>query len=566
MRAVIYARYSTDNQNPRSVDDQVRDCRAAAAAADAVVVDVFSDAAISGATMLRPGIQSVLAAAAAGRCDLVIAEALDRISRDLGDTAQIYKLLGFHQVRLHTLSEGDVTPLHVGFKGVINSQFLADLALKVRRGQRGVAARGLAPGGISYGYEVVKEIGADGELARGRRRIREDQAAIVRRIFAEYAAGRTPYQISADLNRERVPTQFGGAWRISTITGHAARRNGILQNELYIGRLIYNRVAMVKNPTTGKRISRPNPPAAWQVTEAPQLRIVSDDLWNQAQAEIERNRTRARGTPNRRPRVDHMLSGVAFCKVCGGPYTAKDKKKLGCRNHMNGATCDNPVRVHRAPLEARVLDEIRAFLEHPAAVAAFTRKFNEEIRRRGADRHGRRRQALKELQDVKGKIARILEAIEDGAGGRTTAARLVELEARQAQLESEIAEAEAGPVEVLPQAAEIYARQIAGLQAALAGAKPADQAAAFAKIRSIVTRVEIAPAKADGEIEVAVIAATGEFLAAQKGKAAAGIPDGRLSEMGADTTQNNQGTPLGVLRGSGGGTRTPDPRIMIPVL
>ena len=106
MRTAIYARYSSDNQREASIEDQVRTCRARAEAEDWDVVQVYTDAAISGATTLRPGYQQLLQGARTGSFDVVIAEALDRLSRDLEDIAALFKLLTFSSVRLLTLEEG----------------------------------------------------------------------------------------------------------------------------------------------------------------------------------------------------------------------------------------------------------------------------------------------------------------------------------------------------------------------------------------------------------------------------------------------------------------------------
>jgi hypothetical protein len=105
--------------------------------------------------------------------------------------------------------------------------------------------------------------------------INEPEAAIVRRIFAEFAGGKSPRRIAVDLNRDRVPGPRGGEWDASTINGNASRGTGILNNELYVGRLVWNRLRYVKDPTTGKRISRLNEPDRWIVQEVPELRIVA---------------------------------------------------------------------------------------------------------------------------------------------------------------------------------------------------------------------------------------------------------------------------------------------------
>ena len=184
MRLAIYARYSSDQQNERSIDDQVRLCREHANRLGGHIVGTYADYALSG-EILRNRLQAVrlLADARGGSCDAVLTESLDRLSRDQEDIAGIFKRLRFAGVRLLTVSEGEIGELHIGLKGTMNALFLRDLAAKIRRGQRGRAVDGLVPGGRSYGYEVVRELDAKGELLRGRRRINEDEAAVIRRIF-----------------------------------------------------------------------------------------------------------------------------------------------------------------------------------------------------------------------------------------------------------------------------------------------------------------------------------------------------------------------------------------------
>src|SRR3546814_7850410 len=86
---------------------------------------------------------------------------------------------------------------------------------------------------------------------------------------------------------EGIPGPGGRPWRDTTIRGHRQRGTGLLNNELYIGRLVWNRLAYVKDPQTGKRRSRRNAPEALVVEEVPELRIVDDALWRRAKARQE---------------------------------------------------------------------------------------------------------------------------------------------------------------------------------------------------------------------------------------------------------------------------------------
>jgi site-specific DNA recombinase len=137
MRAAIYARFSTALQREASIEDQVRLCRERAERESLRLVEVFSDRAISGASMLRPGLQAMLEGARAGRFDVIIAEALDRLSRDQADVAALYKRLSFAGVAIITLAEGEISELHVGLKGTMNQLFLAGGGARLDRAGHG---------------------------------------------------------------------------------------------------------------------------------------------------------------------------------------------------------------------------------------------------------------------------------------------------------------------------------------------------------------------------------------------------------------------------------------------
>ena len=161
--------------------------------------------------ILRPGIQALLADARAGAVDVIVAEALDRLSRDQADVSALFKHLQFARVMIVTLAEGEVNELHVGLKGTMNALFLKDLAAKTHRGLRGRVEKGRSGGGLCYGYDVVATFDAAGEPARGERTINEVEAAVVRRVFREFASGVSPRTIARRLNAENIPLPLGQA-------------------------------------------------------------------------------------------------------------------------------------------------------------------------------------------------------------------------------------------------------------------------------------------------------------------------------------------------------------------
>jgi site-specific DNA recombinase len=158
MRVALYARYSSDSQRDASIADQMRICREYAERQGWTIADEYSDHAVSGATLLRPGIQALIQTASDHRFDVVLAESLDRFSRDQEDTAGLFKRLTFADVRIVTISEGDIGQLHVGFKGTMNALYLKDLREKTHRGMRGRVEAGRSGGGVCYGYRVVRAL------------------------------------------------------------------------------------------------------------------------------------------------------------------------------------------------------------------------------------------------------------------------------------------------------------------------------------------------------------------------------------------------------------------------
>jgi site-specific DNA recombinase len=344
MRVAIYARYSSDLQNSRSATDQLAVLREYASRRDWQVVDEFTDEARSGASMHdRPGIRALMKAAEAGRFEGVLSESVDRISRNLKNTADIYERLAFREVKLFTIADGGEVPrLMVGINGAISESYLADLAAKTRRGQMGLVKVGRFPGGRYYGYDVVR-----GGEDSGKRTINDGEAAIVRRIFAEYVSGRSPLRIVQALNAEGVPGPRGGYWNTSTLIGSAKRRTGILNNGLYVGRITYNRQRYVKNPASGRRQPRMNSQDQWLTKDVPGLSIVPVDVWQQAQ---DRRAGCGQVRPEYQRRPKHLLSGLLTCGMCGGRMIVRTRKQgvvyFGCAVRGNRGGCGNSRQIH----------------------------------------------------------------------------------------------------------------------------------------------------------------------------------------------------------------------------
>ncbi|MCC7168267.1 MAG: recombinase family protein [Rhodospirillales bacterium] len=533
----IYARYSTDLQNVASIEDQVRLCKERISREGWKLGFTYADRSMSGANHLRPGYQKLLEEARKGTFDIVVAEALDRISRDQEHVAGFFKQLTFSGVKLITLAEGEISELHVGLKGTMNALFLKDLANKTRRGLRGRVEAGRASGRLSYGYDVVREYDAAGEPVRGKRRINGIEAAIVRCIFEEFVAGKSPMAIAKGLNIKNIPGPKGKIWSASAIHGTRQRGTGILNNELYVGRRIWNRLRFDKDPSTGRKIPRLNPQPAWVIKAVPELRILDDALWQRAkqrQTEIElpERGKKIRNTLNARHRARHLLSGLLKCGVCGESFSIIGQDRYGCSRHVHSGACTNRRTISRQALEARVLAGIKDRLVTPELIGVFIREYNEELNRQLAANRLDKSALEAEQANTKRRIDQIMNALEQGIVTATTKERLLALEARQEEIRTALEKAnEAQPVPALhPNLAELYRRKVGELEIALND--PDTKTGAIQALRGLVDAVVLYPGEKRGEMTIELYGElAGLSHIAAKGRKTNTFPDLRVSPV-----------------------------------
>jgi site-specific DNA recombinase len=489
MRAVIYARYSSDNQREASIDDQTEICRRYIDRQGWTLVRTYQDRALSGASDQRPAYQQMLADAETNQFDVVVTEALDRLGRRLSDVARLHDHLEFGGVGLHAVNIGQVTTMHVGLLGTMAQLYLSDLKEKTRRGQLGRALACKIPGGRAYGYRLV-------EGACGERQVNDAEAVVVRRIFREFAEGRSPRAIAKALNAEGIPGPDGRQWRDTTIRGQVDRGTGLLNNSLYVGRLEWNRCSYIKDPKTGKRVARPNPQDVWEIAEVPELRIVDDGLWDavklrQRGLSFEIRRDDRGNALNRTHRRKFLLSGLLKCGCCGGRFSIMAPDRYGCATRRSKGTCNNNAMVYRQEIEARVLAGLKERLMAPELVREFIRAFQEEANRAAAELEQQVRADRLHLEAIERKIAGIVAAVEEGNYSRALGDRLAELERQQEVLRDRLSGAPPSVVRLHPRLAEIYAEKVKQLETSLNDPAIREQAADV--LRPLIDRIELSP-------------------------------------------------------------------------
>ncbi|MDO6415933.1 recombinase family protein [Sphingomonas sp. BIUV-7] len=519
MRTVIYARFSSDNQNPRSVDDQIAACRARAECEGWTIIAEFRDAALSGAAGIgedqRPGMNAMLRLVEAGGIDQVLAESTDRVARHIADAHTIRERIEFAGARLFTLFDGTVTPMIGLLKGFMDSQFRTDLGARVRRGQRGALAQGRSSGGPAYGYRRANRLDEKGNLIAGLREIEPDRAEIVIRIFREFVAGRSPRAIAERLNAEGVAPPRQGFWQTGTISGSPSTGFGILRNRIYIGRIVYGRSKVVTNPQTRRKMMRPGDPSQIVEQEVPRLRIVPEDLWQAAQDRLEAGR---RTRPERQRRPKHLLSGLGVCAVCGTSWTKITGDHWGCRNNRNGGTCTNNRMINSRLYQERVLADLQAGMLAPDVVAAYVREYHRDFARRSASLAKDRARLDRKLAEVQRRLDRLIEAFTSGFRELPEIRdALATARTEKEALGRELASLEALPTVLAlhPRLEEEYRRQIADLQTALAMPEAADEA--VPRLRAMIARIIVRPSEERRGVEIEVVRQIDEVLSLATG-------------------------------------------------
>lgn len=512
MRTLIYARFSSHLQNPRSIEQQIAACRARAEQEGWQVVDCFADSAISGAAGIdesqRPGLALMLDAIERARhsaapIEQVLTESTDRIARHQGDALAVRERIEFAGARLFTLFDGHIDDITGTIKGLFDARFRKDLAARVRRGQAANVRAGRAASGVTYGYRRVSQFDDKGDPVRGLRAIDEGEAEVVRRIFRDYDAGLSPRAIAGALNAEGVPAPRGRIWRASTLIGHRKTGFGVLSNPVYIGTLVYGRSKVVTDPRTRRRQMAPGDGAP--ITgEAPHLRIIEQDLWDRVQHQIAARAMPLQAQRQRRPK--HILSGLGECGVCGGKWIVTRGEYFGCSSVIDANACTNRRLIKRDRYEARVLAALQDQMLAPDVVEAYLDEYRREHARQSREAGQERARLERQHAEAARKVARLVEAV--AAGGSEFAeirTALADARDQQGRVAKALAALDALPrIALHPGLARQYRAAIERLAEELADEHTRREAAP--RLRALIARIVITPApppaKRGVEIEV----------------------------------------------------------------
>ena len=424
LRCAAYARYSSDLQSPRSIEDQLRICREYAHARGFFFLEehVYTDEALSGVGADRPGLGRLMDAALSPSrpFDIILLDDSSRLARNTKDALSIFEKLNFAGIRLIAVSQGidsenEQAHVLVTVHGMVDSLYVKELAKKTHRGLEGLMLRGQHTGGRCFGYDSVPVSGTTGKQLV----INESEAAIVRRIFEMSAEGQSLKTIARTLNGEHIPPPRPRAGkRYATWCPTCIR--AMLRRDLYNGKVIWNSSRFVKVPGTNKRVRRARPESEWRTVEHPELQIISDDLWQRVrerQEHVRRTYGVREGGGVLIPRSvtsPYLLSGLLKCGLCGANliivtgYTSYGHyPRYGCSQHFNRGTCSNSVTVRKDWIEEQLLDELQNKVLQPDAIGYVMDEFGNHVRSAFANLTNQLAQMRERKQKLEGELRRL---------------------------------------------------------------------------------------------------------------------------------------------------------------
>ena len=379
MTAVIYARYSSDNQREESIEGQIRECTDYAEKNGITVIKHYIDRAFSAKTDNRPEFQQMIKDSGKKLFDVVLVWKFDRFARNRFDSANYKMILKKNGVHLISVME----PIAEGSQGILVETLLegmaeyysAELSEKVIRGQTENALKGKCTGGTgTIGYKI------DGDKFY---HLDPLTSPLVLEAFQRYDNGDKMVEIVNFLNGKGVRNMLGGKMTHSSV-------NTMLKNRRYIGELSFRDIVV---------------PDAIPV-------IVPKDLFDRVQKRLDKNK---RAPACGKADEEYLLTTKLFCGKCGALMFGESGTSATGRTYYY-YKCANVKR--RA-----VIDKIVQLVMDVQNQENTTIPLLE-----------------KQLREVNKKLDNLMKAIEDGLYTRTTKERLEALKVQKDELTAKIAD------------------------------------------------------------------------------------------------------------------------------
>jgi DNA invertase Pin-like site-specific DNA recombinase len=424
LKAAIYARYSSIGNSPYSAEEQISRIkfRLSTGAIRSKLhpnapleLDekwVVKDEARTG-RVTRDGYELIKSGIRSKAFDVLLADDISRLSRDMGGTIDLWEELDFHGVEGISVSDSISTAdqnsrdLFI-FKGYANEHQSKATSKNTIRGLELRVLKGFSTGHIPYGYvsaptktTLIKGIERPSHFQIA---INEAQAQTIRKIWELFADGNGCRTIAKVLNSENNLSPKGGLWTEKTVWNITGQKK-------YTGIWEYRKTKVIRNPITDKLVQKARPKSEWLVSRREDLRIIPKELEDRVakrRAQLEgRTKTAFRGAG---PTPKHLFVGNLKCAKCGGNFISVSggKHYLGCvRAHrQNSGSCDNRRVVKQAWLESTLLSIVRGYLDNQQTYAAIAARYNEKMAAQQGD-------LPKRLSQIESTIAECTKAIKN---------------------------------------------------------------------------------------------------------------------------------------------------------
>lgn len=459
MRVAIYARYSSENQSEKSIDDQVRVCQRYIESNGLTFnpKHIYSDQAISGSVINRPGLLALERAIENKEIDAVAVDDLSRLSRSNHQMLTLVNKFNFHQIQIISVSDGIVTDddnskLGIHIRGLINELYLDDLRKKTMRGLEGQRLRGYSTGESVYGYKSCPV----GEIRLNKRgqpkyegmvhKIVDEEAFIIRRIYAEFLAGQSIHAIVQGLNQDKLPTKKNrsAGWANSTVSR-------ILKNEKYAGHWSWRKTKNVRDPMTGKSKKVDRPEKEQMVCFKEELAIIDATTWERAkQRWIDMEGAWPMRTPTQKAtgtqksyihsNPTHLFAGQLQCKCCGGAIVqvcGKGGGYYGC-HQAKRKTCTNKLTIPRKRLEEILLENLKSNLLTAENLKYIYDNVEKEIAKTLNEVPEELKQKRVQHEKIQTELQNLLNFIKIGNFSKVVSDALVDAEGRSEKLKCEM--------------------------------------------------------------------------------------------------------------------------------
>ena len=422
--AMINARYSTDNQNPDSIEVQVERCREWCHQNNIPILGIFADEATSGMKDSRPQYENMMLQLRQGIGDTVVIYAQSRMFRKMTAwftfrdelTAMGVKVISVTQPMIGKDLRDPTNFLTEGSMALFNQIWALQSRQKTMEKMRFMARNGQHTGGKpALGYKVE-----DGHLV-----ICEEEAAIVRRIFQEYADGKSYREIIAGLNRDGLKTKRGNAFGSNSL-------HDLLHNEKYIGVLTYGGAPYREDGTrnTHGKVSE----NAIRIEDAIPA-IIDKELFEQVQNRLSQNKRQQGGRPPEKR--DYPLKGKVFCGECKSAMTISTSQQK-----YNYYRCTGKKRLHTceaAPisadyLEQRVADALRMVLGRPEDTNGLIRILRDQAEQLQSGAVNKLQRLIQQEQEVNKKLDNAIDAVLNGLASPSLKEKIRDLEQQKAAI------------------------------------------------------------------------------------------------------------------------------------